>query len=159
MRSNFMILCVMICATASCARETEVQPGPAHPWTSIPDDLGVNWEPIPNNLIRPVLDSAREKAAARLATDQLVELKAGEVKELLGKAVSPSPGRRFFLVRAVALEGTIGSGRTIASQTENELWVRWGTLSSKRRTVINYPVIIELNTRPKKVYVDITTAE
>ena len=118
-------------------------------------DVHLTWDALPAERIHEVQPELREEAIKLLATEAGHMLTDEEARRFLKGRSFNTSGRRWFLLRAVrtpAEDGQFGVMTRGRAAT-----VRYEAVSRKDET-IKSALVVDLDSSPESVYVEISTA-
>ena len=118
-------------------------------------DVHLTWEAIPADRIHEVQPDLREEAIKLLEAEAGRMLRDDEARRFMqGRAFNTS-GRRWFLLRAVRTPAE--DGKFAVMTRGRAVTVRYEAVSRKDET-IKSALVVDLDSSPESVYVEISTA-
>lgn len=124
---------------------------------TVADSSSRRWDEVPARNVHRVAYKAVPEALRLLNEQPLRRLQSKEVRELVGKDLTPAAGSSFYLLRAVRTASdhgaftVLGDGRALVS--------RYTALSKGREKAHRDGLVVELQTPPLQLFVELEIAE
>jgi hypothetical protein len=115
------------------------------------------WEQLDRERIHEVLESRELQAEVLLQDVSIVEFTAEQAAAFIGKALPDQPDTQPYLTRGVYLNR--GTGSFSVYTLENQLLVHHGSLGRRAVSMKRQALVLQLERKPRDVFVTCSMAE
>ena len=152
-------LALLLCASQTSCTSGGISGHAGRDWLTYQSVGGLLDPKVPRSHFAPVTPAKRPEAINLLRNEQIVSLDAATVADFapdLSRDAQNST-RRFFLVRGVKVIGAAGDFTLY--EADKYLRVYFGGMASRYAPEVRWPLVVALERKPKKVFIELSVDE